>query len=105
MQMSEINLHNTMDAQVWTKEFMRLFGGKLETIDEALMLGWFANAIMAGYDTAMQRQPDLTDIQNVYERYNHLDTILSDTKFLGDIQSHILYELWHVVRELCKEAP
>ena len=39
------SLHDTMDAQRWTKEFVRLHGG-----DEGLMLGWFANAIMVGYD-------------------------------------------------------
>lgn len=41
----------TMDAQVWAAEFKRLFPES----DESLMLSWFANAIMRGYDTARQR--------------------------------------------------
>lgn len=31
------------DAQVWAKEFIRLFGDRLEDIDEDLMITWFAN--------------------------------------------------------------
>jgi len=33
------------DASKWAAEFVRMHGG-----DEGLMLSWFANAIMAGYD-------------------------------------------------------
>ena len=43
---------HTMDAQVWASKFKELFPES----DEGLMLGWFANAIMAGYDTAQMRQ-------------------------------------------------
>ena len=43
----ELNLHGTTDAVVWAKEFCRLF----PDADEGLMLGWFANAIMAGVDS------------------------------------------------------
>lgn len=42
------DLHNTTDAQVWTKTFMEIWGSRLNEIDEGLMLGWFANAIEAG---------------------------------------------------------
>ena len=45
---------HTMDAQVWVKEWMKTIAeippGSEK--DEGFMLGWFANAIMAGYDTA-----------------------------------------------------
>lgn len=40
----------TIDARVWAKEFCSRFGN--ETVDEALMITWFANAIMRGYDAA-----------------------------------------------------
>ena len=43
---------HTLDAQVWASKFKELFPES----DEGLMLGWFANAIMAGYDTAQGRQ-------------------------------------------------
>lgn len=40
----ELNLHDTTDAQVWAKEFCHLF----PALDEATMIGWFANAIETG---------------------------------------------------------
>jgi hypothetical protein len=43
---------HTMDAATWAAEFMK-FPPSEVTYD--LMLGWFANAIMAGYDTAQAR--------------------------------------------------
>ena len=43
-------LLQTMDAAVWAKEFMETFGSRKEDIDEGLMIAWFFNAIMTGYD-------------------------------------------------------
>jgi hypothetical protein len=45
---AEQRFPHTMDAAVWAAEFVKLNPGA----DEGLMLSWFANAIMAGYDTA-----------------------------------------------------
>jgi hypothetical protein len=48
----------SMDAVVWAKEFMRIYwenNPQLYYITEDLMLTWFANAIMAGYDEAHRR--------------------------------------------------
>lgn len=42
---------HTMDAAVWAAEYVKLNPGA----DEGMMLAWFANAIMAGYDTARAR--------------------------------------------------
>lgn len=54
----------TMDAQVWAAEFKRLFPES----DESLMLSWFANAIMRGYDTARQRDAQqLADVAYLAE--------------------------------------
>ena len=41
------------DAVIWAKEFVKI-ALKKPTIatDEAAMIGWFANAIMTGYDKA-----------------------------------------------------
>lgn len=54
--------HQSIDAAEWAAEFCRLFGGH----DEGLMLGWFANAIMAGYDevTRRLRQPHETTVDS-----------------------------------------
>jgi hypothetical protein len=48
---------HTMDAQAWVVEWMKRPAADRERIanDEGCMLAWFANAIMAGYDTAMYR--------------------------------------------------
>lgn len=48
----ETNLHETMDANKWAKEFMRIWGTRLTEIDESLMLAWFSNSIMCGFDHA-----------------------------------------------------
>ena len=51
--MERDKLLGTMDAKVWTDEFMAT---KARLGDEefyhAMMLAWFANAIMAGFDEA-----------------------------------------------------
>ena len=40
-------------AKVWASEFIKLVKKNPKiAIDEGTMLGWFANAIMAGYDKA-----------------------------------------------------
>ena len=44
----EVDLVGCFDAQVWAKEFCK----RNTASDEGTMIGWFANAIMAGYDHA-----------------------------------------------------
>ena len=44
-----------MDGKKWADAFMELWGDKLEQVDHGLMLSWFCNAIMAGYDEAARR--------------------------------------------------
>lgn len=91
----EVDLHSTMDAQVWAKEFCRVFKEihKFD-LDEEWVFGWMANSIMCGYDTANSRndkkyiyvflsgsgevinvfsvEPDERELDNAYARY--LDT-------------------------------
>ncbi len=45
-------LLSTFDAREWAKEFCRIVGKKIPAIrsNEDWMMGWFANAIMTGYD-------------------------------------------------------
>ncbi len=61
--MHDANIDNfdncSFDARVWAKEFCRLFPGH----DEGLMISWFANAIMAGYDYAVNKIKD--EIKNL----------------------------------------
>ena len=42
------SIHHNPDAKAWAKFFMESICGKV--IDEELMLGWFANAMMAMHD-------------------------------------------------------
>jgi hypothetical protein len=49
--------YGEFNAGEWAAEFMRLFPDS----DEELMIGWFANAIMTGYDTAGQLVQGWTD--------------------------------------------
>ena len=45
----------TFDGQTWAKEFIRHVQERPEiATDEGTMIGWFANAIMVGYDRARQ---------------------------------------------------
>jgi len=65
-----------MDAQAWVAEWMKVIAERPEiATDEGTMLGWFANAIMAGFDTANMRTSkgisDETDHRDA-ERYRWL---------------------------------
>lgn len=49
----ERSIHNNPDAQAWAKFFIDTIAEqslRIEDIDEALMIGWFANAMMAMHD-------------------------------------------------------
>ena len=48
-------LHQSSDAVVWADAFMEIWGHRLNEIDKELMIGWFANAIMAGYDLSNKK--------------------------------------------------
>lgn len=49
----DTSIHSNPDAAAWAAFFMatkKKNGWTIEDIDEALMLGWFANAMMATHD-------------------------------------------------------
>lgn len=48
-------LLGTMDAQEWAEEFIRL---SPDATDSGCMIGWFANAIMTGYDIGRRQLVD-----------------------------------------------
>lgn len=45
-------LVGNFNAREWAEAFMSTFPDVWPVVDEGTMLAWFANAIMAGYDTA-----------------------------------------------------
>jgi hypothetical protein len=93
-------LHDTMDARVWTAEFLRIF--PQGCADEGTMLGWFANAIMVSYDfanrKAIARQAQPTDRDAIdAERWRFMMAVSDDPesreavaleKFARDEQSN-----------------
>lgn len=47
----DMSIHHNPDAAAWAKFFMETIEDNPNiNIDEALMVGWFANAMMAMYD-------------------------------------------------------
>lgn len=64
-----INLHETTDAAIWAAEFCKRFPSALCQVPgregvtdgddfEAIMIGWFANVIMAGVDSEARKPVD-----------------------------------------------
>jgi hypothetical protein len=44
---------------------------------------------------------DIEKIKTVYEKYKHLDSILSNEKLANcQFEHYILYDLWKVIKEL-----
>jgi hypothetical protein len=54
------SIHSNPDAVAWAKFFMETKEKGNFEIDEALMIGWFANAMMAMYDHIDQQQRQLS---------------------------------------------
>ena len=65
--MGEVNLHDTTDAAVWAEEFCKRYPSALcqikgkEGVSDGddfkdTMIGWFANAIMAGVDSEARKR-------------------------------------------------
>ena len=57
------SIHSNPDAQAWAKFFIKTVkeqGWKIEHIDEGLMHGWFANAMMAMHDHVKREWIGLT---------------------------------------------
>lgn len=61
----------SFDAVDWAKEFMRLFGERRQDIDEELMIGWFANALMRGYDEHQWRTEGVRVCDNCGVSFAH----------------------------------
>lgn len=52
---------HTVDARVWAEKFNETLVAKgIQPFDSGFLVGWFANAIMAGYDTACMRSKEET---------------------------------------------
>jgi len=66
------SIHNNPDAQAWAKFFMATVNKQewcIDDIDQGLMIGWFANAMMAMHDHVKREWVGLTDEE--FEEYAH----------------------------------
>jgi hypothetical protein len=66
------------DAQYWAEKFMTIVKERNLEITEDLMMGWFANAIMAGYDEARRK----------YEMVNFHDFLMNSIREQNIINEH-----------------
>ena len=67
--------NQSFDAREWAQEFCRLN----TATSEGTMIGWFSNALMAGYDHAMRRRQ--AEIEELTKRLapDPLVSVLPDT--------------------------
>ena len=77
MEAKAVEFTQTTDATVWAKAFVDRFGGIDERIDEALMIGWFANAIEKGRDTG-HREGMEEERDSLYDMLGVLDSTPQD---------------------------
>ena len=64
------SIHSNPDAQAWAKFFISTVeeqSWRIEDIDESLMTGWFANAMMAMHDHVKKEWVGLTDVNEMVE--------------------------------------
>lgn len=51
----DLSIHHNPDARAWAQFFMKCYAEYKEPLDEAVMIGWFANAMMAMYDVERKK--------------------------------------------------
>ena len=62
------SIHSNPDASVWAKFFMECKeknSWEIKDIDEGLMIGWFANAMMAMHDNIYQTKTVIEKTTNI----------------------------------------
>ena len=70
---------------------------------------WAFSPVTSGVgcgESFYMRKKDMT-ITEVYDKFNHLDDLLSDRRWLKgeDLASYVLYELWQAVKEELNNQP
>ena len=89
------SIHSNPDAQAWARFFIDTMAEqswRIEDIDEGLMTGWFANAMMAMHDHVKREWVGLTDEEvgglTVFDGLTHIEVpILAD--FVRAIESKL----------------
>ena len=86
-----------MDAMVWAEEFYKTF----PSVDKMTMVGWFANAIMAGYDAAGMRCSG--EIQALQAENAQLKLLLDEVRRERDDKDHNCQVMRDEVAQLKEE--
>ena len=102
------NLIGNFDAQVWADAWLETLASNIDiATDRATMIGWFANAIMAGYDhakneitkEALNASPTLSASEAIYGFAGWLTTRNEITK-MGAVEG--CAEVAELVAKFCE---
>lgn len=81
----ETKVPESFDAVDWAEEFVRLVKQKPEIpTDEGTMTGWFANALMRGFDEANRRRDADPGPQMVAVKREELEELVDAVKYTLD---------------------
>jgi len=60
------------DARIWATEFNKMLVSKnIQPLDPGLLLGWFANAIMAGYDHRAKTEITTSEVEQSLDKFTY----------------------------------
>lgn len=82
----------SMDAVVWAKEFNKTLVKKgIQPFDPGFLIGWFANAIMAGFDEANRRKLPKERIEElkILHSAEPLDSLRTEFAIVGKLNELI----------------
>jgi hypothetical protein len=97
----DVSWSHSMDARVWADKFAEtLVNNPAIATDRDTMLGWFANAIMAGYDEAQRRALAASPQEGREECEKDLESLRADNLRLLMERVDILARAERAEREL-----
>ena len=105
----DMSIHDNSDAAAWAKFFMETKtknNWSLDDIDEDLMLGWFANAMMAMHDHVLrQHLQEKNDIRVSMLQYKSLRAHFNKmvTAVLGEDYYNLAMDVYDADRICCED--
>ena len=111
LNLGNVDLHSNPDAQVWAKCFMETKeknNWSIKDIDEGLMIGWFANAMMAVGDhiyqtkTVTEKGGKAMDLDKLKEEYEKCFMVLDKTEMKGTAVNAKLNDVFEWIEQKVK---
>lgn len=94
------NWVQSMDARVWADEFCKLN----TATDKGTMIGWFANAIMAGFDEATRRATAAPEVVAMpSDKFNDKDALFNLIRSTNYVTWNQAREIARVIEQAMKE--